>query len=173
MSDLIDRFAPDFTLPTANGGRFSLSDWRGQPIVIAFWSATCAWSRRADVMLVYRQLKWAPRNVRIVAIASHPDEHAKMILLEAETRGLKFPVALDPNQSVARLYRAEIAPTFFVVDALGFVRYAGAADDATPEQPRPARLYLDDAVSAVLDSQYVPVTETSAVGCRFPTVAHA
>lgn len=170
MSELIDRFAPDFTLPTANGGRFSLSEWRGQPVVIVFWSATCAWSRRADVMLVYRQLKWAPRGVRIVAVASHPDEHAKMIQLEAETRGLKFPVALDPSQSVARQYRVELAPTFFVVDSLGFVRYAGPADDATPEQARPTRLYLDDAVTAVLESQYVPVTSATAVGCPFPSL---
>jgi len=168
VSELIDRFAPDFTLPTVAGTRFSLSDWRGQPIVLAFWSATCAWSRRADVMLVYRQLKWTPRGVRIVAVASHPDEPAKQILLEAETRGLKFPIALDATQSVARQYGVTIAPSFFVVDALGLIRYAGAADDATPEQPRPTRMYLDDAVNAVLESQYVPVPTSPPSGCPFP-----
>lgn len=173
MSDLVERFAPDFTLPTANGGRFSLSEWRGQPIVIVFWSATCAWSRRADVMLVYRQLKWGQRNVRIVAVASHPEESAKLIQLEAETRGLRFPIALDAGQMVARQYYVDMTPSFFVVDSVGMIRYAGAADDATPDQPRPAQLYLDNAVSALLDNRYVAVATTRAVGCPLPGLSPA
>ncbi len=168
MSDLIDRFAPDFTLPTANGGRLSLSELRGQPVVLVFWSATCAWSRRADVLLIYRQLKWAPRGVRIAAVASHPDEPARQILLEAESRSLKFPIALDNTQSVARSYRIETVPHFFLIDAVGMVRYAGAVDDATPEETRPTRLFLDDAVSALIEGLPVPVPSTSPVGCPLP-----
>lgn len=168
MSDLVDRFAPDFTLPTANGGRFSLAEWRGQPVVIAFWSATCAWSRRADVMLVYRQLKWSQRGVRVVAVASHPDESVKSIQVEAETRGLKFPIALDSGQMVARQFYVDVTPSFFLIDAVGMIRYAGAADDATPNQPRPTQLYLDDAVAALLDNRYIAVSSTPAVGCPIP-----
>lgn len=173
MSDLIDRFAPDFTLPTANGGRLSLSEWRGQPVVLVFWSATCAWSRRADVLLVYRQLKWAPRGVRIAAVAAHPDEPARQILLEAESRSLRFPIALDNAQSVARNYRIETVPHFFLIDAVGMVRYAGAVDDATPEETRPTRLYLDDAVSALLEGLPMPVPSTRPIGCPLPLIRAA
>ena len=52
----LNRLAPDFTLSVVDGSRMSLSDWRGFIVVINFWSAECPWSRRADVLLVYRQL---------------------------------------------------------------------------------------------------------------------
>ena len=37
MSLLIGQKAPDFTLPTANGETFTLSDLRGKSVVIAFF----------------------------------------------------------------------------------------------------------------------------------------
>ena len=33
--------APDFTLQTLDGARVSLSDYRGQPVVLNFWASWC------------------------------------------------------------------------------------------------------------------------------------
>ena len=70
----LNRLVPDFTLSMVDGGRLSLSDWRGFIVIIHFWSAECAWSRRADVLLVYRQLTWQTKGVRIVGLASNANE---------------------------------------------------------------------------------------------------
>ncbi len=152
MSDLLNRFAPDFTLPPLTGGRFSLSEQRGNIVVLTFWSAECPWSRRADVLLVYRMPIWSAKGVRIVGVASNAGESENEILLEAENRGVKYPVVLDPEHRVADLYRAETTPQFFILDRKGVVRYAGALDDATFKRPRPKVIYVDRAVTAMLEN---------------------
>jgi len=102
----LNRLAPDFTLPAVADGRLSLSDMRGFIVVINFWSAECTWSRRADVLLVYRALTWEARGVRIVGIASCSNESESEIRFEMQARHLRYPVALDFDQRVAELYRA-------------------------------------------------------------------
>jgi len=37
--------APDFTLPTLTGGNITLSELRGIPVVLNFWSIGCSWCR--------------------------------------------------------------------------------------------------------------------------------
>jgi peroxiredoxin len=152
MSNILNRFAPDFFLPAVGGGRYSLADWRGQIIVLTFWSAECPWSRRADVALVYRQLSWEPKGVRIVGIASNTDEQEAQIRAEAQARHLKYPVLCDLDQNIATAYQAKTTPHFFVTDRQGYVRYCGALDDVTRKGQKPSTIYLDEAVAALLIS---------------------
>lgn len=165
MSELINRFAPDFSLPSVNGGRVSLSDFRGSFVVLTFWSAECPWSRRADVLLVYRALSWVPRGVQIVGIASNVTETENEIAHEMERRGVRYPVLLDLDQSAANAYRAQTTPHFFVLDKRGIIRYTGALDDATFKQPRPKVLYLDRAVTALLENRTPDPQVTLPYGC--------
>ena len=150
MSNLLNRFAPDFFLPAVGGGRFSLTDWRGQIIVLNFWSAECPWSRRADVALVYRQLLWEPKGVRIVGIASNFNEQEGQIRAEAQARHIKYPILYDFDQSTAMLFQAKTTPHFFVMDRQGYIRYVGALDDVTRKGQKPSTIYVDEAVSALL-----------------------
>ena len=165
MSVWLDRLAPDFTLPIVDGGRFSLSSWRGFVVIINFWSAECTWSRRADVLLVYRALTWEPKGVRVVAVACNDSESETEIRYETQHRHLKFPVVIDSEQRVANLYKAEMTPQFFVLDRQGFIRYTGALDDATHEQRDGRSMYLDRAVSALLANQPPDPAATPAHGC--------
>jgi peroxiredoxin len=153
MSHLLNRFAPDFTLPGVGGGRFALSDWRGQIVVLNFWSAECPWSRRADVALVYRQLSWDPKGVRMVGIASNANETETQLRSEVQARHLKYPVLFDVGGSVAALYQAKTTPHFFVIDRQSYVRYSGAPDDVTRKGQRPSTFYLDEAVQALLSNR--------------------
>ncbi len=150
MSHLLNRYAPDFMLPGVGGGHYALGDWRGQIVVLNFWSAECPWSRRADVALVYRQLAWDPKGVRIVGIASNANETDIQARAEAQARHVKYPILLDADRSVATRYEAKITPHFFVIDKQGYVRYSGALDDVTRKGQKPSTIYLDEAVQALL-----------------------
>jgi peroxiredoxin len=150
MSNLLNHFAPEFKLPIVGGGRFSLADWRGHIVVLSWWSADCPWSRRADVALVYRQLGWDPKGVRVLGIASNRNETEKEIRAEAQSRHIKYPVAYDVDQSVATLYEAKTTPHFVVLDELTYVRYIGALDDVTRSGQKPTTIYVDEAVTALL-----------------------
>jgi len=165
MSELTVRRAPDFSLPMVGGGRLTLSELRGKIAVINFWSAECPWSRRADVVLVYRHITWEQKGVRILGIASNVNEPEEEIRYEVENRHVKYPILLDPDQKVANLYKAEITPHFFIMDRQGVLRYTGALDDATAGRRRPKVIYVDRAVTALLQEKTPNPTVTSPYGC--------
>ena len=161
----LNRLAPDFTLSAVDGGRLSLSDWRGFIIVVNFWSAECSWSRRADVLLVYRQLTWEAKGVRIIGVASNSNESESEIRFEMLNRHLRYPVVLDFDHRMANLYKAQTTPHFFVLDRQGIARYIGALDDATPEARDARSYYLDRAVTALLNNRTPDPEWTAAAGC--------
>lgn len=152
-NDLVNRPAPDFSLPRVGGGRLGLYDLRGSIVVLHFWSAECPWSRRADLVLVYRQVAWERRNVRTVGLACNANEPESEIKYEADLRRVRYPIGLDSTQEVANAYRVQTTPHFVVLDAGGIVRYTGALDDATSTQRLPKTIYLDRAVNAVSKNQ--------------------
>jgi peroxiredoxin len=167
----LNRFAPDFTLPVVDGGRLSLSDLRGYVVILNFWSAECDWSRRADVLLVYRALTWESKGVRIVGIASNYNELEGQIRYEAQNRHLRYPVVMDFDRRVADLYRAETTPHFFLLDRQGLARYIGALDDATHAERDARTLFLDKAVSALLANRDPELPCTIPYGCELPRPA--
>jgi peroxiredoxin len=173
MSQLINHFAPDFVLPIVGGGRFSLTDWRGQIVVLTFWSADCPWSRRADVALVYRQLSWEPKGVRILGIASNRNETEGQLRAEAQARHLKYPVVRDADQAIANLYGVKTTPHFFVVDRQSYVRYTGALDDVTRPGQKPSTIYLDEAVTALLANRSPNPPTTAPFGSPIVTRVYA
>jgi peroxiredoxin len=161
----LNRLVPDFTLSIVDGGRLSLSDLRGFVVVLHFWSAECAWSRRADVLLVYRQLTWEGKGVRIVGLAPNATETENEIRYEVQNRHVKYPVVIDFDHRMADLYKAETTPHFFVLDRQGMARYVGALDDATAEARDARNFYVDKAVAALLNNRSPEPAFTPAYGC--------
>lgn len=165
MSEEATRRLPDFSLPKLGGGRLSLAELRGHIIVLNFWSAECSWSRRADVVLVYRQVLWERKGVRIVGVACNVNESETEIRAEAEIRHVHYPILLDLDQKVANLFRVETTPQFYITDKQGVLRYMGALDDASASHRRPRRLYVDEAVTALLNDKLPNPAITSPYGC--------
>lgn len=161
----LNRLAPDFNLPALIGSRVSIAGLRGYVVVLNFWSADCTWSRRADVMLVYRQLTWEAKGVRIVGIASNVNETESQIRYEMENRHLRYPVAMDFDARTADIYKAQVTPHFFVLDRQGLIRYVGALDDASEKSRDGRQFYLDRAVDAVLANGTPDPASTQPFGC--------
>ena len=153
MSQLINQPAPSFSLPVLGGGRVSLADLRGRIAIINFWSAECPWSRRADLVLLYRHNVWSRAGIKIVGISSTNNEPESELVYEVDVRHIKYPLALDVTHEVARAYKAEMTPHFFVLDAKSIVRYVGALDDATANRRIPKTIFLDRAVNALLNNR--------------------
>ncbi len=153
-AELLNNPAPDFALPlVGGGGRLVLSDLRGQLSIMHFWSAECPWSRRADLILVYRQMAWERLNIRIVGIACGANEPEAEIRHEAVLRHIKYPIVADYAQDITNTYRIQTTPTFVLLDRRGMVRYFGAIDDATAGHRVPKIIYLDKAIEAILHDQ--------------------
>jgi alkyl hydroperoxide reductase subunit AhpC len=157
-ADLLNKQAPDFFLPqVGGGGRMALSNMRGRVVVLNFWSAECPWSRRADLILVYRYAGWEKKNVRIIGVACNPNEPESELKYEAEARHVKYPIVMDYSQDIALAYQVQYTPHFVVIDSRSVIRYIGAIDDANSTQRLPRTFYIDQAVEAtVLDKPANP-----------------
>jgi peroxiredoxin len=122
--------APDFELQSTPDQTVSLADFRGQPVILAFypedWSPVCS-----DQMALYQEVlpEFQKFNAELMGISvdgvwSH--------LAFAKDRNLHFPLLADfePKGEVARAYQVYRAKegtserALYVIDADGIVRWS-------------------------------------------------
>lgn len=96
--------APDFTLPTADGGSITLSDLRGQGVVIFFYPAAmtpgCT-TQACDFRDSLTSLKEAGYTV----VGISPDPVPKLVEF-TDSAELTYPLASDEERAVLTAYGA-------------------------------------------------------------------
>lgn len=166
----INDTAPDFELPDLNGGIHKLSDYRGQVVVVNFWSCECPHVERTDQLIEgWCEQKWG-RYVSLLRIASNPTE-TKAALIDAAARRRISVLLVDELGSAVESYAAQTTPHVFVISDTGRLRYRGAVDDTSFSRREPTRFYLEEAVDAVLAGKAPAVSDTQPYGCAI--IRHA
>lgn len=161
----INQPAPDFALPDLHGRIHRLSDYRGQIVIVNFWSCECPHSERTDKAILSMFVQWREASpVTMLSIASNRNETAEALQAAAESRRLPA-VLLDADCSVADLFNAQTTPHVFVIDREGILRYCGPVDNVTFRQRNPTRFFLDEAVESLLDGHLPAAAESPAYGC--------
>lgn len=118
------RLAPDFTLPTPDGVGFTLSGYRGGPVVLDFWG----WDPSADVKFASCFEKYGQRITFVsVACAIKENKWERMI----NSYGSGGWVNLYDIELTAEQAFGVSAPTRFIIGPGGIIlgRFA-ATDDA-------------------------------------------
>lgn len=122
--------APDFSLHTTPDQKVTLSDFRGQPVILAFypadWSPVCG-----DQMSLYNELLGEFRKFNAALFGISVDG-AWCHLAYAKDRKLKFPLLADfePKGAVAHSYGAYrqsegvCERALFVIDSEGTIRWS-------------------------------------------------
>jgi peroxiredoxin len=113
--------APDFTLTTQDGQTLSLSDLKGQVVMINFWATWCGPCRKEMPLLDaiyqrYNRLGFTLLGVNVEEDPSGADEYL------AETP-VSFPILYDRSNSVSKLYDVNAMPSTVIVDREGNVRF--------------------------------------------------
>ncbi len=155
--------APDFELPDLESRRRRLWDQRGKIVIVNFWSCECPHSERTDREAMAICVRWRD-DVVLLPVAANRIESAESMADAARLRRLPT-VLIDREHVVADLYGALTTPEVFVIDRSGILRYHGAIDDVTFRQRRPTRVFLDEAVEALLNGRLPLVAETPPHGC--------
>lgn len=159
----IGDIAPDFKLEDLHGNIHTLESYRGQVIILDFWSCTCPHVDRTDGLIRNWWHERGQREISVLRIASNASE-SKTALVEAAGRK-NIPLILhDRGHVVADLYEAQTTPHIFVIEA-GRLRYRGAVDDTTFARRVPTRFFLLEAVDALMAGNTPPVSETEPYGC--------
>lgn len=111
--------APDFTLNTIGGQAVTLSDLRGQPIVINFWATWCP-PCRAEIP--YFQAAATKYNGQVIILGVNQAESLVTVNPFVREFGMTYPVPLDENSTVSRLYSVSALPTTLFVDSDGIIQ---------------------------------------------------
>jgi thiol-disulfide isomerase/thioredoxin len=110
----------DLSLTTITGERLDLREWRGPPIVLAFWSSDCKSCREELPALLDLHREYAPRGLRVVLVAVPHDLPSRIVAL-ARQQGWPFLVALDPKGMAAESLRVRYVPANFLIGEGGRV----------------------------------------------------
>jgi peroxiredoxin len=113
--------APDFTLRSMSGANLRLQEQRGQVVLVNFWATWCGPCRQEIPHLNKLYDKY--RSSGFVLLGVNIDEDAKVAADLATKLGVKFPVLLDTEKKVSRLYDMSAMPATVVIDRDGKVRY--------------------------------------------------
>ena len=113
--------APDFTLKSAEGRNLRLGEQRGQVVLVNFWASWCGPCKQEMPHLNRLYDKYRSSGFTLLAV--NIDDDARVGAATAGKWGLRFPVLLDADKTVTRLYDLGAMPSTVLIDRDGKVRY--------------------------------------------------
>jgi len=170
--------APDFKLPSTPDQSVALSDFRGQPVILAFypadWSPVCG-----DQLALYNEVlsEFQRHGAELVGISvDGPWSHVAF----AEHRHLHFPLLADfePKGAVARRYgvysggHGHSGRALFVIDGKGMIHWSHLSPIGVNPGADGILAALESLSSAASDLEHRPgTTAIDADSARPATVA--
>ena len=152
----VGTLAPDFQLEDLDGRTFTLSQHRGQAVVLFFGSinspTTAEYNARVDRLA---RMYADDTRVKFFALdgtstgAGNQAGDRSMLRADLAIAARGFPTLIDDRGAVAARYSARETPTFIVLDAHGVVRYRGPFDNS-PDVAFATRTFCAEALDDVL-----------------------
>ena len=109
--------APDFSLKDENGKVHHLADYRGKVVVLNFWATWCPPCREEMPAMERAHQKLKGEKIAIIAVNVGEDEDT-VFGVTGQYR-VTFPLPLDTDGNVIKLYPVIGLPTTFVIDPSG------------------------------------------------------
>ena len=161
--------APDFDLPTVDGGHVGLDRLDAPVLCVMFVCNHCPYVKHVEDEL--GRLTDEVDDVDFVAICSndaeaYPDDGPEGLRAQADRAGWDFPYAIDADSAVARAYNAACTPDFFVYGPERELVYRGAMDRSTPGNDEPNDGHeLREALRLARAGKPVPEPHRPSMGC--------
>lgn len=141
--------------------------------VVLFLDPDCPVTQKYGATLRKLYQKWQKEDIAVVAVYPVVGIDRAAVAEFAQAYQYDFTHVLDPRLRIAQHLHARTTPEAYVLDSLGQVRYRGAIDNWFYELGRYRRVitehYVEDALTAYLKGEAIPVAETEAVGCFIGT----
>ena len=121
-STRIGALAPEIALPMLSGETRTLTDLRGQVVILNFWATWCGPCRAEMPALAEIQTQYASRGVIVIGVNQRED--AASVRRYLDSIGVDFQIALDPMGESNRQYRVLGLPSTYLIDRQGVIRDA-------------------------------------------------
>lgn len=107
--------APAFTLRDTSGADIRLDAYRGKVVIVQFWATWCGpcKSEMPHLQKLYTDL--APKGLALLSISSDDARSAVKVKPYVTSQGYTFPVLLDKDSSVTKLYNPQVTLPYLVV----------------------------------------------------------
>jgi len=113
--------APNFTLKSLTGKNMKLSEMAGNVVLINFWASWCGPCREEMPLLNALHKKYEPLGFTVLGVnVEEQVDNARGFLNDFP---VDFPVLLDSNNQVSKMYNVIAMPTTVVVDRDGNMRF--------------------------------------------------
>ena len=114
--------APELSLQNINGKTESLSDYRGNVVLVNNWATWCPPCKAEMPTLAAYYNEHSPEGFTIIAVEA--GEPLESVAQFAKDYNLKFSVWLDPDGASLKAFGNGNLPNSYVIDRSGTVRYA-------------------------------------------------
>ena len=160
--------APDFTLKGVDGESYQLSEITksGKTVVLEWFNPDCPVSKRFHhpenkMAALYKDFRtkdvvWLAINSGAPGNQGHGVDRNKRAVKEYK---IPFPVLIDEDGKVGRMYAAKTTPHMYVIDAKGVLRFAGGIDDKKETN------YVRAALTSLAAGEEVAVSGAAPYGC--------
>ena len=144
---------PEFELlDTHKGAAFSSASLSGKLALVGFICNHCPYVLHIVEQLAKICADFQAQDVDVVMISSnspksHPQDGPKQMATFAQENGFTFLYCFDESQEVAKAFKAECTPEFYLFDGDRKLMYRGQFDSSRPGQQSPVT--GDDLILAV------------------------
>ena len=156
QANLVGKPAPDFKLDSLNGKSVSLSDFKGQVVLLDFWAS---WCPPCQESLPHLGQVYGEKNDGVKVLAVNMGEQREAVQAFVKQQNIDVPVLLDPKNQVAQKYNVSSIPQSVIIGKDGQVKkvFVGMGPD-TFKQIRQEIQSLQGDGSATTASEKQPGT---------------
>jgi thiol-disulfide isomerase/thioredoxin len=112
--------APPFTLSARGGNSVSLSQYKGQVVMLNFWASWCGPCRQEMPLLENIYKKYNKMGFTLIGVNVEPDSKAADEWLKQTP--VSFPVIYDKDSTVSKAYDVSGMPSTVIIDRKGNIR---------------------------------------------------
>jgi len=119
------RKGPNFKTENLDGESFELNSEVGEgPILLSFWATWCkpCLDELNEYKKIYKEYK--DKGFKMFAISTDDERTVAKVKPLVKSKAFEFPVLLDTNLDVARLYYAQSVPYSVILDKKGMIIYS-------------------------------------------------
>ena len=119
------RKGPNFKTENLDGDLVELNAEVGDgPILLSFWATWCkpCIEELKEYKKIYEEYK--DKGFKMFAISTDDERTVAKVKPFVKSKNFKFPVLLDTNSDVARLYYAQSVPYSVILDKKGYIIYS-------------------------------------------------
>lgn len=124
---------PPLALNDLNGKQLKLEDYRGKVVMVQFWATYCSPCLKEMPSMMRLQAKLAGKPFVILSVnMGETEEEVKGFLARAN---INFAILMDSDGKAISAWKVFVAPSTFLVDPKGNIRYAlqGGTEWDAPE----------------------------------------